>query len=134
MGKWVEVVTLLIPGVNDSGAEIARMAEFLAGVSPDLPWHVTAFHPDYRMHERPGTTPAMLVRAAAVGRECGLRYVYAGNAAGSVGSLENTVCPNCGSVLVRRHAFSIGACHVTSDGRCRACRTPIPGRWGTQPA
>jgi pyruvate formate lyase activating enzyme len=134
MGKWVEVVTLLIPGVNDSGAEVTQMAEFLAGVSPDLPWHVTAFHPDYRMNERPGTTPAMLVRAAAVGRKCGLRYVYAGNAAGSVGDLENTNCPSCGSVLVQRRAYWIGKCRVTPDGRCPVCLTTIPGRWGARSA
>jgi pyruvate formate lyase activating enzyme len=129
MGTWVEVVTLLVPGINNSDEEVGQIAAFIAGVSPDIPWHVTAFHPDYRMHDRAGTTPDMLVRAAEIGRRAGLHFVYAGNAAGEVGDLENTICPNCRQVLVERRAYWIGVCRVTPDGRCPACQTPIPGRW-----
>lgn len=82
MGIWLEVVTLLIPGFNDAPDELERLTTFLAGVSPDIPWHVTAFHKDYRMSDPPNTTPEMLVRAAAIGRRNGLRYVYAGNLPG----------------------------------------------------
>jgi len=129
MGVWVEVVTLLVPGLNNSDEEIAAIAAFLAGVSPDIPWHVTAFHPDYRMTDRAATTPDMLVRAAGIAKRAGLRFVYAGNAAGEVGDLEDTVCPSCRQVLVERRAYWIGACRVTPDGRCPACGAVIPGRW-----
>jgi pyruvate formate lyase activating enzyme len=128
-GIWLEVVTLLVPGVNNSDEEIGQLTEFLAGVSPDIPWHVTAFHPDYKMTGRAGTTPDMLIHAAAIGKGAGLRFVYAGNAAGRVGDLENTTCPGCGETLVERRAYWIGACRVTADGHCPDCTHPIPGRW-----
>jgi pyruvate formate lyase activating enzyme len=128
-GIWLEVVTLLVPGINDSEDELGKLTAFVAGVSPDIPWHVTAFHPDYRMVDRAATTPGMLVHAAAIGKRAGLRFVYAGNAAGRVGSLENTACPGCGETLVERRAYWIGACRVTADGRCPSCRARIPGRW-----
>ena len=96
-GIWVEVVTLLVPGFNDSAAEIAALTEFLAGVSPDIPWHVTAFHADYRMTDRPDTTAHQLMAAAAIGRQSGLRYVYAGNRPGRVGELEDTSVRGCGA-------------------------------------
>jgi pyruvate formate lyase activating enzyme len=130
-GIWLEVVTLLVPGLNDSAEELGALTAFLAGVSPDIPWHVTAFHPDYRMTDRPGTAPSMLVHAAAVGTRAGLRFVYAGNAAGRVGNLENTACPGCCETLVERRAYWIGACRVTADGRCPGCGHPIPGLWRT---
>ena len=128
-GIWIEVVTLVIPGLNNSDEELGELSAFLAGVSPDIPWHVTAFHPDYRMTDRAGTTPEMLVHAADVGRRAGLRFVYAGNAAGRVGDLENTACPGCRKTLVERRAYWIGACRVTADGRCPDCGHAIPGRW-----
>ena len=83
LGIWLEIVTLLIPGFNDSPDEIERLTAFLAGVSPDIPWHVTAFHKDYRMTDPANTTPEMLVEAAAIGARNGLRYVYAGNLPGT---------------------------------------------------
>jgi len=129
MGIWVEVVTLLVPGVNNSDDELEQLTGFLAGVSPDIPWHVTAFHSDYRMIDRASTTPGMLMHAAGIGRRAGLRFVYAGNAAGQVGDFENTVCPSCQETLVERRAYWIGACRVTADGRCPTCRAAIPGRW-----
>ena len=128
-GIWIEVVTLIVPGLNNSDEELVQIAAFLAGVSPDIPWHVTAFHPDYRMTDRAPTTPSMLVRAAGIGRHAGLRFVYAGNAAGQVGDLEDTRCPDCRDTLVQRRAYWIGACRVTADGRCPGCGSRIPGRW-----
>jgi pyruvate formate lyase activating enzyme len=130
-GIWVEVVTLVVPGLNNSDDELGQLAAFLAGVSPDIPWHVTAFHPDYRMTDRAATTPDMLVHAAAIGKRAGLRFVYAGNAAGRVGALEHTVCPGCRATLVERRAYWIGVCRVTVDGQCPDCGHPIPGLWRT---
>lgn len=129
LGVWVEVVTLLVPGFNDSRDELRRLAEFLAGVSPDLPWHVTAFHPDYRMTDVPRTTVDMLVRAADIGRAAGLHYVYAGNLPGSVQDLENTRCPRCRALLVRRMGFSVRELRLTAAGTCPDCGATIAGRW-----
>jgi pyruvate formate lyase activating enzyme len=129
-GVWVEIVTLLVQGFNDSDAELRGLTRFLAGVSPDIPWHVTAFHADYRMLDPGDTTPAMLQRAAAIGREAGLRYVYAGNLPGRVGDLEHTSCHGCGERLVSRHGYLIQAYNVTSAGTCPRCGLEIPGRWG----
>jgi pyruvate formate lyase activating enzyme len=129
MGFWVEIVTLLIPGFNDSPEELARLTAFLAGVSPDIPWHVTAFHADYKMSENDNTTPEMLLAAADIGRRAGLRHVYAGNLPGSVGDLENTMCA-CGHTLVARYGYHIRQYSITADGRCPSCQRPVPGRFG----
>jgi pyruvate formate lyase activating enzyme len=129
-GLWVEIVTLLVPGFNDSDVELRGLAEFIAGVSPDIPWHVTAFHQDYRMLDPANTTPAMLTRAAAIGRTAGLRYVYAGNLPGRVGDLEHTFCHGCGERLVARHGYLIQEYRVTKDGACPQCAMKVPGRWG----
>ena len=131
MGVWVEIVTLLIPGFNSSRDELERLTAFLASVSPDLPWHVTAFHKDYRMNDPENTTPEMLMHAAEVGRNNGLRYVYAGNLPGRVGDLEHTRCHQCGSVVIERYGYFIQRYRLTADGACPDCRTSIPGRWGT---
>jgi pyruvate formate lyase activating enzyme len=128
-GVWVEVVTLVVPGLNDSDAELTAIASFLAGLSPDLPWHVTAFHPDYRMTEPPPTPAATLARAAALGRQAGLRYVYAGNLPGRTGDLEDTRCPGCGATLVRRLGFTVLARRLGHEGRCPSCRSVIAGLW-----
>ena len=101
LGLWVEVVTLVIPGFNDSNEELWEAARFLAGLSPDIPWHVTAFHKDYRMTSPDNTHPQTLIRAAEIGREAGLRYVYAGNLPGHVGEYESTHCPQCSYQLVK---------------------------------
>jgi hypothetical protein len=106
-GVRLEIVTLLVPGFNDSDPEVRSLTEFLAGVAPDIPWHVTAFHQDYKMVEPDNTTPAMLTRAAAIGRTVGLRYVYAGNIPVRVGGLEHTHCHECGEYLIRRHGYLI---------------------------
>jgi pyruvate formate lyase activating enzyme len=129
MGFWVEIVTLVVPGFNDSDDELKRMAEFLASVSPDLPWHVTAFHKDYKMTDPSNTSSATLVRAAAIGKAAGLRYVYAGNMPGRIGELENTYCPNCLALLVERVGFHVLDYRLTATGSCPDCGTAIPGRW-----
>jgi len=129
MGFWLEVVTLVTPGFNDSPAELEAMAGFLAGVSPDIPWHVTAFHPDYKMTASRGTTGAMLERAASIGRAAGLRYVYAGNIPGGVSGLENTRCPGCQALLVERYGFEVLHNRITANDTCPECRRTIPGYW-----
>ena len=132
MGVWLEIVTLLIPGFNSSTEELDRLTAFIASVSPDIPWHVTAFHKDYRMNDPENTTPEMLMNAAAIAQNNGLRYVYAGNIPGRVGDLENTRCHNCRALLVGRHGYFIESYRLTPEGACPDCRTPIPGRWGRQ--
>ena len=128
-GFWLEIVTLLIPGFNDSEDEVRRLAAFLAGVSPDIPWHVTAFHQDYKMTEPDNTSAEMLMAAAEIGRQEGLRYVYAGNRPGRVGDLENTRCPDCRTLLIERFGYLILGYHLTPQGRCPDCGLAIPGRW-----
>lgn len=126
---WVEVVTLVVPGLNDSDRELAGIAAFLAGVSPDIPWHATAFHPDYELTDRPPTPLASLVRAVEHGRAQGLRFVYAGNLPGRTGDLEDTRCPACETTLVRRSGFAVLENRVTAGGRCPGCGAAIPGRF-----
>jgi pyruvate formate lyase activating enzyme len=128
-GFWVEIVTLLIRGFNDADDEISRLTSFIASVSPDIPWHVTAFHADYKMTDPPNTTPQMLVRAAAIGRANGLHFVYAGNLPGCVGELEDTYCPACRERVIARCGFHVGEYRLTADGRCASCGAHIPGRW-----
>ena len=133
-GFWLEVVTLLIPGFNDSAEEIRDIARFLRSVSPDIPWHVTAFHPDYKMTDR-GVTPARtLLRAGDIGRTEGLHYVYAGNVPGAVGSFENTWCPFCRALLIERVGYRILQDRVTpTGGSCPECSATIPGVWKAAP-
>jgi len=128
-GFWVEIVTLLVPGLNDGMEEVRDVARFLAGVSPDLPWHVTAFHPDYRMQDRDHTPASLLRRAAEAGREAGLRYVYTGNRPGEVEGGEDTRCPSCGKTLVRRHGFRVLEDLLTPSGGTCPCGAAIPGIW-----
>ena len=132
MGVWLEIVTLLIPGFNDSPDELKGLTEFIASVSPDIPWHVTAFHKDYRMSDPDNTTPDMLLGAAAIAKAAGVRYVYAGNIPGRVGDLENTRCHACSALLIERHGYLIRAYRVTADGTCPDCGARIPGRWSSQ--
>jgi pyruvate formate lyase activating enzyme len=129
MGFWVEIVTLLIPGFNDSEAEVTDIARFLAGVSPDMPWHVTAFHKDYKMTDPDNTPAATLLRAAEIGRKEGLRFVYAGNIPGAVGDFENTRCPDCTALLVERAGYRILDYRITPRGSCPECDAAVPGLW-----
>lgn len=132
LGLWVEVVTLVVPGFNDSTEELWDAARFLSAVSRDIPWHVTSVHADYKMDV--DSTPAKtLQRAAEIGQEAGLRFVYAGNLPGRVGEFENTFCPGCGERLVRRGGYVIQEYRITAQGACPKCATPIPGIWPADP-
>ena len=128
-GFWEEIVTLVIPGFNDSEAELKRAADFIAEVSPDIPWHVTAFHQDYKMTSNANTTAEQLIRACEIGRAAGLRYVYAGNLPGRVGPWENTFCPSCDELLVERYGYLIRQMKVILAGQCPSCSENIPGIW-----
>ncbi len=129
MGFWLEIVTLVVPGFNDSGAELKGIAQFIASVSRDIPWHVTAFHPDYKMMDRPDTRPGQLNRGYQIGREAGLHYVYSGNRPGQVGATESTYCPTCDELLVERCGFRVFKNNLGAGGLCPGCQTPIPGVW-----
>jgi len=129
MGLWVEVVTLVIPGFNDSPEELWEAARTLRALSADVPWHVTAFHPDYHHTQAEPTSAALLQQAAEIGQEAGLRYVYAGNRPGRVGSLENTYCPQCALPLVQRRGFSVLENVLTPQGKCPRCGAAIAGIW-----
>jgi pyruvate formate lyase activating enzyme len=129
MGIWVEIVTLLVPGFNDSPKELTQMTEFLAGISADIPWHVTAFHPDYKMTDIHRTASADLLQAAQIGKKSGLRYVYAGNLPGQLQDWENTYCPGCGALLIERCGFRINRNLLKESGACPSCGLRIPGRW-----
>jgi len=126
---WVEVVTLVVPGFNDSDTELRDIARFIAGVSVDIPWHVTAFHPDYRMEVRDATSARQLLRACEIGVEAGLRYVYSGNLPGMTREWENTRCPSCRETLVKRRGFNVLSNRLTATGSCPKCATAIAGRW-----
>jgi pyruvate formate lyase activating enzyme len=132
MGLWLEIVTLLIPGFNDSPDDLRRLTEFLAGISPDIPWHVTAFHADYKMTAQRDTNIEDLLHAAEIGRQAGLRYIYAGNLPGMVGEWEDTRCPQCSETLIRRYGYLIEEYRLTPEGRCPQCACAIPGRWAAQ--
>ena len=125
---WTELVTLIIPGLNDSDDELRDMATFIADVSPDIPWHVTAFHRDYKMTDPNNTPVETLFRAVEHGHQAGLHFVYAGNLPGQVGSLENTVCQNCQTVLIKRVGHHITK-NIIKNGMCPQCRTSVPGIW-----
>ena len=128
-GFWEEIVTLVVPGFNDTEDELKQAADFIASVSSDIPWHITAFHQDYRMTENANTTAEQLIRACEIGRDAGLRYIYAGNLPGRVGRWENTYCPDCKELLVERYGYVIRAVKVTHEGKCPSCDATIPGIW-----
>ena len=123
---WVEVTTLLIPGLNDSEEELRGIARFLKSVSMDIPWHVTGFYPTYQMLDRPATPAATLKKARDIGLAEGLRFVYEGNILGSGG--EDTQCPGCGALLIQRSGFSSRLMAMTA-GRCDQCNVPVAGVW-----
>jgi pyruvate formate lyase activating enzyme len=128
-GLWLEIVTLVIPGFNDSEAELGEMAGFISDISPDIPWHVTAFHGDYKMTAPSDTDAATLTRAADIGERQGLRFVYAGNLPGAVGRREDTRCPGCGATIVARNGYHVRSFSLTAKGACPRCDRPIPGVW-----
>lgn len=129
-GFWLEVLTLLIPGFNDSDEEIKKLTEFIASVSPEIPWHVTAFHQDYKMMDHANTTARDLLRACETGKKAGLRYIYAGNIPGAVRQWENTYCPDCGELLIERSGFMVYEDKLTrTGGKCFKCNRLVPGFW-----
>jgi pyruvate formate lyase activating enzyme len=123
LGIWVEVTTLVVPGLNDTAAELADIARFIAGVSVDIPWHVSRFHPDYQYTETQATPVETLERALDIGRKAGIRYIYIGNVWGDG---ENTACPQCGRRVISRSGFSVRKNEV-QDGACPQCGTRIAG-------
>jgi pyruvate formate lyase activating enzyme len=125
---WLEVVTLVVPGFNDSTDELTRLAEFLAEVDPDIPWHITAFHEDYKMTSNGNTDASTLLRAYEIGKRAGLRYIYPGNIPGGFGDKEGTHCPTCSALVIGRTGFRVTSYRLV-DGRCPECATAIPGVW-----
>ncbi len=134
-GFFVEVVTLVVPNFSDDADDLKRMAEFLASVDPLMPWHVTAFHPDYKFDRQKGfrnTTPDDLYKAVEAGRATGLKYIYSGNLPGRVGEWENTRCHHCDATVVTRRHFQVLENRVRADGTCPDCGGAIPGVWGAR--
>jgi len=129
IGLWVEVVTLIIPGFNDSTEELFDAARFIHSVSADIPWHVTAFHPDYQMTHTPATSSKTILRAAEIGEEAGLNFVYAGNLPGQTKGYEHTHCPACQTRVVSRLGYVIQDYNLTAEGNCPSCGQKIPGIW-----
>jgi pyruvate formate lyase activating enzyme len=123
---WVEITNLLIPGVNDSDPEVDALTRWVAGqLGPDVPLHFTAFHPDFKLRDRPPTPPQTLARARRIALGNGVRYAYTGNIHDTAG--QSTHCHNCGSLVIERDWYRLGAWRLTGDGRCAGCGTPIPG-------
>jgi pyruvate formate lyase activating enzyme len=127
-GIWMEITTLVVPGVNDSDAELTAIARHIAGLKRSIPWHISRFHPDYRMDEGAPTSIETLVRAAQIGRAEGLEFVYLGNVPGH--GTENTYCPKCATMIFERYGFRLTK-RALDVNRCPNCRTPIPGVFTT---
>ena len=125
-GVWVEVTTLVIPGLNDSDEELAEIADFIVSVDPHIGWHVSGFRPMYKMVDRPPTHPSQLLHARKIGFEAGVRHVYIGNV--HDGSGENTMCPECSNLLIQRRGFSVIHNEMIRGG-CPACGYQLPGVW-----
>ncbi|VVC04008.1 Radical SAM superfamily protein [Candidatus Bilamarchaeum dharawalense] len=128
LGIWVEVTTLIIPGWNDNETELKEEAEFLASVDKEMPWHVTAFHPMYKLLDKNPTPPEILVRAREIGKLAGLKHVYCGNVGLSYSDFETTYCPKCQKELIKRVGFSVADNNII-DGKCRFCKEKIKGVW-----
>ncbi len=127
LGIWVEVTTLLIPGLNDDDEQLDAMAQFISSVDRSIPWHLSRFHPANQMRDRPVTPVDSIQRARKLGKEAGLKFVYSGNVWGDEG--ENTICPACGEIVIQRHGFSVVANHLLEGGKCPACGQAIEGVW-----
>lgn len=126
LGVWLEVTTLVIPGLNDSEGELTEIAQFIKSVDAGIPWHVSAFYPTYKMLDRPATPVATLRQAREIGLKAGLRYVYTGNIPGEGG--ENTYCYGCGELLIQRLGYTIRS-YKLKDGQCPHCQAMIDGVW-----
>ncbi|MHB8524505.1 MAG: AmmeMemoRadiSam system radical SAM enzyme [Limisphaerales bacterium] len=128
-GVWLEVLTLIVPGFNDYEQELRALARFIASVDRNIPWHVTAFHKDYKMTDPRNTAARDLVRAAEIGAAEGLNFVYAGNLPGRVGEWENTRCVNCHKTLIERYGYLVRDYQITTLGTCPFCQSAVPGVW-----
>jgi len=126
LGVWVEVTTLIIPGLNDGDQELRDIGRFVKGIGPDIPWHVTQFYPTYKIVDRPRTPVETLRRTREIGMDEGLRYVYEGNVPGEGGA--NTYCHACGALLIERHGVLLTRDNLL-EGRCPACGTWVGGVW-----
>jgi pyruvate formate lyase activating enzyme len=126
MGIWVEVTTLLVPGLNDSKEELEQLAKFLVNLDPDIPWHISRFHPTYRLMNIRPTPPESIRKAKDIGYEAGLKYVYTGNLPGDEG--EKTFCHQCKELLIDRYGFYVRK-NVIANSRCPKCSAEIPGVW-----
>jgi len=126
LGIWLEVTTLLIPGLNDSKEELKEIAQFLANLDTDIPWHISRFHPTYRLTDIPSTPPDTIQRARDLGYEAGLKYVYTGNLPGDEG--EKTFCHHCGELLIDRFGFTVTKNRL-KENLCPECGSEIPGVW-----
>jgi pyruvate formate lyase activating enzyme len=124
LGIWVEVTTLLIPTLNDSDDELRQIAQFIYSLGAATPWHISRFHPRYQIHDIPPTPVASIYRAAEIGKESGLKYIYSGNIPGHEG--EDTSCSHCGEHLIDRYGFSIEKLNLTGTS-CPHCGTPLDG-------
>ncbi len=123
LGIWVEITTLVIPGQNDSDEELTKIARFIVDVDPDIPWHISRFHPDYNFTDTSSTPVETLRRAYSIGKREGLRYIYIGNV---LGESEDTYCPSCGSSLIQRTGFALSK-NAIADAKCSYCGHPIAG-------
>jgi pyruvate formate lyase activating enzyme len=127
LGIFVEVTTLIVPGLNDDTAELQELAGFIAhDLGPDTPWHISRFHPTYKLTDRPPTPVKTLTRAREIGLAAGLKYVYTGNVPGNSG--ENTYCYSCGEMVIERWGFQVGALRI-KDGKCSQCSAVMDGVW-----
>ncbi len=123
-GIWLEVTTLIIPGINDDPQELKELAEFIVSeLGADTPWHVSRFYPQYRLQHLPPTPPATMTQALETGRAAGLRYVYAGN----LGIDTSTLCPGCETTLIERREYVVNRNRLTAQGACPDCGQPIAG-------
>jgi len=129
---WFEITTLLIPGENDSDAELDAMTQWIAGtLGPDVPLHFTAFHPDWKMRDHLPTPPATLTRARGIAMRNGVRYVYTGNVHDKAGG--STWCPGCGALLIERDWYQLGHWGLAANGDCAACGLHVPGVFAATP-
>ena len=127
LGIWLEVTTLVIPGINDDGAELQDTAQFIVQeLGADTPWHISRFFPDYQLTDLPPTPQESLERAWQIGRSEGLRYVYIGNVPSS--EKQNTYCPDCSTLLIRRNSFGVLANRI-KEGCCPDCGSVLAGIW-----
>ena len=126
-GVWIEVTTLVVPGMNDSDEELEQIAEFIVSVDPGIPWHVSRFYPVYKMQDRPPTPEERVEHAVEIGKKAGITHVYAGNMHGA--GHEDTICPSCGELLITRTGFSADIRNF-SGGVCDSCGEAVEGVWG----